>query len=78
MSREKVRLLQNRDYGYLKQRFVYPAARDFNISIESSDFDSSLGTAQPELANIYGKYIESFYVNRYLEQERVTLMLTVW
>jgi hypothetical protein len=78
VSREKVQIFKNRDYSYMKQMFGYPDAKDFNITIIGNSFSANYGTAPPSIADVYAKKLEKFAINENLEQEKVTLSMTVW
>lgn len=78
VSKERVALLKNRDYDYLKQVFNYPFDRDFNITVSSDAVSASLGAEQPLLEDIYARKVEGFILGEDYSQERVLMTLTVW
>ncbi len=78
VSRENIGILQNKDYGYLKQIFGYPKDRDFNITITSDVIDASYGIKQPPVADIYAKKIEGVIIDGSYEPQRALITLTVW
>jgi hypothetical protein len=78
VSREYSQKLRNNDYSYLKQLFGYPNNRDFNVSITSNSFSATYGIDQPLTQNIYAKKIEAFRIDKNLDQEIVSVSLSVW
>lgn len=78
VSRENAQYYNNRDYSYMKQLFGFPDTKDFNVTISGEGFTASYGTQHPDIADIYAQKIETFTLDRDLNQERVTVLLTVW
>jgi hypothetical protein len=78
VSSEKVSLLKNRNYDYLKQVFHYPVARDFNITVAGDDVSASYGIAQPDIEDVYARRIEGMMLGKDYSQQRVLLTLRVW
>jgi len=78
VSKDKVLLLKNREYGYLKQKFGYPQARDFNITVSSDDVSASYGILPPAIADVYARKIEGVMLGPDYSQKRVLLTLNVW
>jgi hypothetical protein len=78
ISMEKVSLLKSKDYGYLKQKFGYPADRDFNITIKSDAVSASYGTVPPIVSDVYARRIEGVLMDADYSRERVLIVLNVW
>jgi hypothetical protein len=77
-SADRLSLLKNRDYGYLKQLFGYPDRRDFNIAFTSDVVSVSAGAAPPDLEDVYARDVEGYVLDKDYQMKRVSLTLNVW
>jgi len=78
VSAEKVSLMKNYDYAYMKQLFGFPKDRDFNITVSSDVVDATYGVEQPLVADIYARKVEGVIIDERFEPRRVLMTLTVW
>ena len=78
VSQDKVSLLRNRNYDYLKQVFGYPKQRDFNVTVESDVIDASFGILPPEFKDVYARRVEGVMIDRSYVPNRVVITLNVW
>ncbi len=75
ISEEKLILLNNTDYGRIKEQWNYPAGKDFRITLVNST--TQIGGTPPEI-NIYAKNYNTYFLDKYGNKIPAKFALQVW
>ena len=78
ISEPSVYQLESYSYNYLKELFGFPQNRDFNITVSGKDFQTNLGTNLPARQNVYAKRTNSYYFDRFFNQQPINISLSIW
>lgn len=78
ISQENLTRLQQKPLSELKSNWGYPQQRDFNITLEESLRNITLGTVAPLVTDVYVKTIFGYSMDKKFVDRNVTVRLMVW